>query len=207
MTWQLKTIFERDHINNFRVGSTSTFRPVTIVHYNWIYLQPVVVEHETCSLGWRTTTLFSKLNHDARYFPAGAVRKTWFDSILSWSCCDSRWQSEPHATKTPFSARCPLTPYYAWRSRAPIFETMIKFSLAFIIAPFSIVPLSTSGFSCSKTTLAARHPFERSLTTAFYHPAAFDRAVECATNYGLCGLDELVELSAGRLTITLYWTV
>jgi hypothetical protein len=199
MTWPLKTIFERDHINNFRVGSTSTFRPVTIVHYNWIYLQPVVVEHG--SFGWRTRTSFSELNHDARYFPAG-WRKTRFDSILNWSCCDSRCHnihsiSEPHA----------LTPCLAWRSRAPIFETMIKFSLAFIIAPFSIVPLSTSGFSCSKTTLAARHPFERSLTTAFYHPAAFDRAVECARNYGLCGLDELVELSAGSLTITLYWTV
>ena len=73
-------------------------------------------------------------------------------------------------------------------------------SLALVVALFSTVPLSTSGFSASSMNLAAnRRLVERSLTTAFYHPPAFDRAVECVSNYGLCDLDELVELSAGKL--------
>ena len=66
-----------------------------------------------------------------------------------------------------------------------------------------IMSFPTSGFSCSSVILAAsyRHPVERSLTAVFYHLTAFDRAVECASNYGLCDLDELVELSAGRLPV------
>jgi hypothetical protein len=77
---------------------------------------------------------------------------------------------------------------------------------ALAIVLLSIVP--TSGFSFSSMTLAANnhHSVERSPTSMFYHPTAFDRAVECVTNYGLCDLDELVELSAGKFTPHLYLT-
>ena len=73
-------------------------------------------------------------------------------------------------------------------------------ALAFVL--FSIVPINTSGFSFSSMVLAANkhNSVERSPTTMFYHPTAFDRAVECVNNYGLCDLDELVELSAGKFT-------
>ncbi len=80
---------------------------------------------------------------------------------------------------------------------------MIK---ALAIVLLSMVPIHTSGFSFSSMDRAAKnqHSVERSPTTMFYHPTAFDRAVECVNNYGLCDLDELVELSAGKSTPHLY---
>ncbi len=83
----------------------------------------------------------------------------------------------------------------------PRYKTMINLlSLALAVAFLTTVPFSTSGFSCSSMILAAnRRLVDRCLTTTFYHPPVFDRAVECVSNYGLCDLDELVELSAGRL--------
>ncbi len=40
----------------------------------------------------------------------------------------------------------------------------------------------------------------RSTTTKLnYHPQTFERAVECAQNYGLCDIDELLSLSSGEI--------
>ncbi len=40
----------------------------------------------------------------------------------------------------------------------------------------------------------------RSTTTKLnYHPQTFERAVECAQNYGLCDIDELLNLSSGEI--------
>ena len=80
---------------------------------------------------------------------------------------------------------------------------------ALAIVLFSIVPIHASGFSFSSMDRAAKnhHSAERSPTTMFYHPTAFDRAVECVNNYGLCDLDELVELSAGKFSPHLYLTI
>ena len=38
----------------------------------------------------------------------------------------------------------------------------------------------------------------RSSTTLFYHPASFERAVDCAENFGMCDVDELVNLAEGK---------
>jgi hypothetical protein len=34
-------------------------------------------------------------------------------------------------------------------------------------------------------------------TALFYHPATFERAVDCAQNYGMCDVDELLNLAEG----------
>lgn len=75
---------------------------------------------------------------------------------------------------------------------------MINFVSLLALAHLCFVPSTTLGFSFSSMILAAnRRPFEQSPTSTFYHPTSFDRAVECVSNYGLCDVDELVELSAG----------
>jgi hypothetical protein len=37
----------------------------------------------------------------------------------------------------------------------------------------------------------------RRSTALFYHPATFERAVDCAQNYGMCDVDELLNLAEG----------
>jgi len=52
---------------------------------------------------------------------------------------------------------------------------------------------SISAFSATRSTIIRSY----SPTAIFYHPETFDRAVECANNFGLCNVDELLELSDG----------
>lgn len=78
---------------------------------------------------------------------------------------------------------------------------MIRLATALAIALSSAVPCFTSGFSdSSMISLLAANRSDKSqyLTTAFYHPTTFERAVECASDFELCDIDELVELSAGK---------
>eukprot|EP01083_Nonionella_stella_P029512 81220_1 len=52
---------------------------------------------------------------------------------------------------------------------------------------------STSAFSTAiQAKIATRTP---TTTTLYYHPASFERAVDCATTFGMCDIEELVELS------------
>ena len=61
--------------------------------------------------------------------------------------------------------------------------------LAAILAP----TISVLAFSATRSTIIR----SSSPTAIFYHPETFDRAVECANNFGLCNVDELLELSDG----------
>lgn len=40
---------------------------------------------------------------------------------------------------------------------------------------------------------------KKASSALFFFPENFDRAVECATHYGTCNLDELEELANGML--------
>jgi len=53
--------------------------------------------------------------------------------------------------------------------------------------------ISVSAFSTTRSTIIR----SSSPTAIFYHPETFDRAVECANNFGLCNVDELLKLSDG----------
>jgi len=62
---------------------------------------------------------------------------------------------------------------------------MLKLALTFLAIH------SISAFSATRSTITRTSP----PTALFYHPETFDRAVECANNFGLCNVDELLELS------------
>ena len=62
---------------------------------------------------------------------------------------------------------------------------MIKLALALTL----LKPILA--FSATRSTIV------RTPTAIFYHPETFDRAVECANNFGLCNVDELLSLSDG----------
>lgn len=56
------------------------------------------------------------------------------------------------------------------------------------------------GLSATVVAFSVNHPTKviRQLatsTTVFYHPAAFERAVDCAKNYGMCNVEELLNLA------------
>ena len=50
-----------------------------------------------------------------------------------------------------------------------------------------------SAFTVHRKTMCLRV----SKTIVNYHPDTFDRAVECANTYGLCSVDELLNLAQG----------
>jgi len=59
------------------------------------------------------------------------------------------------------------------------------------LATILLVLPGISGFTASYPKIV------RSLTTKLnYHPQTFERAVECAQNYGLCDIEELLSLSS-----------
>eukprot|EP01083_Nonionella_stella_P136411 415079_1 len=62
---------------------------------------------------------------------------------------------------------------------------MLKLALAFML----LAPISA--FSATRSTIIRTS----SPTALCYHPETFDRAVECANNFGLCNVDELLSLS------------
>ena len=62
-----------------------------------------------------------------------------------------------------------------------------------LASTLALLAPTISAFSATRSTIT-RTP---SPTAIFYHPETFDRAVECANNFGLCNVDELLELSDG----------
>ena len=54
---------------------------------------------------------------------------------------------------------------------------------------------ASSAFSVHHKTALAR-TFYVALN---FHPQSFERAVECANNYGMCNVDELLNLAKGEL--------
>ena len=41
-----------------------------------------------------------------------------------------------------------------------------------------------------------------------YHPETFERAVDCANNYGMCNVDELLNLAKGQvIDILMYYSL
>jgi hypothetical protein len=57
-----------------------------------------------------------------------------------------------------------------------------------------IQTVATAAFSINHTRAVVR-----SIKTALnYHPETFERAVDCASNYGMCDVDELLNLAKGQ---------
>jgi hypothetical protein len=53
---------------------------------------------------------------------------------------------------------------------------------------------ATAAFSINHETTV-----RRSIKSALnYHPETFERAVDCASNYGMCDVDELLNLAKGQ---------
>eukprot|EP01082_Thalassiosira_pseudonana_P007615 g7042.t1 g7042 contig23:1739931-1740591(+) len=62
---------------------------------------------------------------------------------------------------------------------------MLKLALAFVLS----LP-AASGFTASLQNSVVRRS-----TKLHFHPEKFNRAVDCASNYGLCDVDELLNLA------------
>ena len=63
--------------------------------------------------------------------------------------------------------------------------------------------------ACLPATLIAfsTHPkimTRQSVTAVYYHPDVFEKAVDCAQNYGMCNVDELLNLAEGECCFLLY---
>ena len=52
---------------------------------------------------------------------------------------------------------------------------------------------TASAFAIHRKTMVGR----ASKPKLYYHPETFDRAVDCANNYDLCNVDELLNLAQG----------
>jgi hypothetical protein len=59
-----------------------------------------------------------------------------------------------------------------------------------------IILSTTSAFSIHRAQVSRK--FKTSLN---YHPETFERAVDCASTYGLCNVDELLNLAKGQFCI------
>ncbi len=66
---------------------------------------------------------------------------------------------------------------------------MIRILIALVM--MGLPPLVA--FTHHPNKIMARGP----ATSLFYHPATFERAVDCAQNYGMCDVDELLNLAEG----------
>mmetsp|Transcript_24268 Transcript_24268/g.41529 ORF Transcript_24268/g.41529 Transcript_24268/m.41529 type:complete len:100 (-) Transcript_24268:492-791(-) len=68
----------------------------------------------------------------------------------------------------------------------------------FRIAPAIAIVLSSipSALAFSPSPARNNKAIARSSTTRLnYNPETYDRALDCANNFGLCGIDELLDLS------------
>lgn len=63
-----------------------------------------------------------------------------------------------------------------------------------LASALALLTASTSAFSSTRSTMRSTRS---SPTALFYHPPTFDRAVECANEFGLCDVDELLNLAEG----------
>ena len=61
-----------------------------------------------------------------------------------------------------------------------------------LASALALLTASTSAFSSTRSTMRSTRS---SPTALFYHPPTFDRAVECANEFGLCDVDELLNLA------------
>ena len=66
--------------------------------------------------------------------------------------------------------------------------------LASALAIVAAVVAPTSAFSPAFSTKLA----SRATTSLKYHPAKFERAVDCADTFGKCSIEEMLELSDGK---------
>ena len=64
-----------------------------------------------------------------------------------------------------------------------------------LASALALLTASTSAFSSTRSTM--RSTRSSPPTALFYHPPTFDRAVECANEFGLCDVDELLNLAEG----------
>mmetsp|Transcript_12594 Transcript_12594/g.30737 ORF Transcript_12594/g.30737 Transcript_12594/m.30737 type:complete len:141 (+) Transcript_12594:137-559(+) len=60
-----------------------------------------------------------------------------------------------------------------------------------LASALAILVASTSAFSTTQTGVRSF----KTTTALCYHSTAFDRAVDCANRYGMCDVDELLQLS------------
>lgn len=65
-----------------------------------------------------------------------------------------------------------------------------------LIITFALIglPAKLMAFS-TKPNRIVRRQTAAATTTLYYHPAVFEKAVDCAQNYGMCDVDELLNLA------------
>jgi len=78
--------------------------------------------------------------------------------------------------------------------RQPYFSTMPSLASIAILVVASI-PSSLAFSTAIRANVATR---SSTSTALHYHPTSFNRAVDCATTFGTCSIDELVELAEGE---------
>ncbi len=59
------------------------------------------------------------------------------------------------------------------------------------------LPAMSVAFSTKLHQIVVRRP-AAATTTLHYHPDVFEKAVDCAQNYGQCDVDELLNLAKGE---------
>jgi hypothetical protein len=71
-----------------------------------------------------------------------------------------------------------------------------------ILTAFALIglPATLMAFSTHPNKIMTRYT-----TTLYYHPAAFERAVDCAQNYGMCDVDELLNLAERECLLYVLW--
>jgi hypothetical protein len=58
------------------------------------------------------------------------------------------------------------------------------------------LPATLMAFSTHPNKMMTRQSTITAITTTLhYHPVSFERAVDCAENYGMCNVDELLNLA------------
>ncbi len=73
-----------------------------------------------------------------------------------------------------------------------------------LITTFALIglPAVSVAFSTKLHQIVVRRP-AAATTTLYYHPDVFEKAVDCAQNYGLCDVDELLNLAKGECCFVL----
>ena len=87
------------------------------------------------------------------------------------------------------------------QTKANILLNMIR-TLISILALLGL-PATLMAFSAHPTKIMTRQS-PAATTTLYYHPAVFEKAVECAQNYGMCDVDELLNLAERKCCFVLY---
>ena len=62
------------------------------------------------------------------------------------------------------------------------------------------LPAMLVAFSTKPNRIVVRQP-AAARTTLYYHPDVFEKAVDCAQNYGMCDVDELLNLAKGEVLL------